>query len=122
METNNKLREALIKARSAICHFARLQCQSLSCENGNIQANCADVLCSYRGLCEAKTAINAALAEQVKNYEVGTAEEQEDRFRRYCNSHGTFCGDCQLYDNRRGECRFAWSQMPYEEGGGDADK
>ena len=57
-----KLREALIKARSAICQFARHQCQSLSWENSNIQANCGDVLCSWRGLCDAKTAINAALA------------------------------------------------------------
>jgi len=60
---------------------------------------------------------DAALAEPVKNCEVGTAKEQEDRFRRYCNSRGTFCGDCPLYNNRRGECRFAWAQMPYEEGG-----
>ena len=59
----------------------------------------------------------AALAAPPRNCDVGTAEEQEDRFRRYCNSRGTFCGDCPLYNNRRGECRFAWAQMPYKEGG-----
>ena len=61
------LREALIKARAAICHHARYQCQSLSWENSNVQANCGDVLCSWRGLCEAKTAINAALSAPPRN-------------------------------------------------------
>lgn len=64
---NAKLREALIKAKSAICHFARHQCQSLSWEDSNLQANCGDVLCSWRGLCRAKTTINAALSAPPRN-------------------------------------------------------
>ena len=48
----------------------RHQCRSLSWENSNIQANCGDMLCSWRGLCEAKTAINAALA--------ATSSQKED--------------------------------------------
>ena len=64
------MREALIKVRSAICHFARYQCQSLSWEKSNIQANCCDVLCSWRDLCDAKTAINAALSAPPRNCDI----------------------------------------------------
>lgn len=74
-----KMREALIQARAAICKKAKYQCQSLSWENCNIQANCGDILCSWRGLCEAKTAINAALAEPPRNCDVGTVEEQVEQ-------------------------------------------
>lgn len=130
MEINNntKLREALIKARSAICEFAKYQCDSLSWENSNIQANCGDVLCSKRGLCEAKTAINAALAAPPRNCEVGTAAEQ---YKRYCDFTGRYnpcayrgyvrCAeDCpvniKLTQEGHGEllCQLEWAQMPYE--------
>ena len=72
---------------------------------------------SYADTMEALDKARAALAEPPRNCDMGTAQEQEDGFRQYCNSRGTFCGDCPLYNNRRGECRFAWAQMPYEEGG-----
>lgn len=61
------MREAMIIAKKAICHHAEHICQSLSWENSNIQSNCADVLCAHRDLCEAKTAINAALAKPPRN-------------------------------------------------------
>ena len=90
MEANNSaaMREALIKARSAICQFARHQCQSLSWENSNIQANCGDVLCSWRGLCDAKTAINAALAAPPRNCDRFTsAEEAWDAYDEWVESY-----------------------------------
>ena len=93
---NNKMREALTKILNL---------------TNSLDEDCAVDPVEIRDLAK------AALAEPVRNCDVGTAEEQEDRFRRYCNSRGTFCGDCPLYNNRRGECRFAWAQMPYEEGG-----
>ena len=74
-------------------------------------------VCVNVPLCKAIHEARAALAAPPRNCDVGTPEEQEDRFRRYCNSRGTFCGDCPLYNNRRGECRFAWAQLPYTEGG-----
>lgn len=98
----NKLRDALRKARVFI------DCSPLKKVEDDFGCIDRDEICAE---------IDAILAEPIKNCEVGTAEEQEDRFRRYCNSRGTFCGDCPLYNNRRGECRFAWAQMPYEEGG-----
>ena len=110
------LREALIKARAAICHHARYQCQSLSWENSNVQANCGDVLCSWRGLCEAKTAINAALSAPPRNCDVGTAEEQVLRWREFCAyKNGGVCDGCPCLANDGVEACYArWEQMPYE--------
>ena len=62
-----KMREALVKAKKEICHHAKYVCQSLSWENSDIQSNCGDILCAHRDLCEAKTAINAALAAPPRN-------------------------------------------------------
>lgn len=79
MEANNAaMREALEKAKKAICHHAAHICQSLSWENSNLQSNCADVLCAHRELCEAKTAINAALAAPPRVCDVNTLESLSD--------------------------------------------
>ena len=72
------MREAMEKAKKAICHHAAHICQSLSWENSNIQSNCADVLCAHRELCEAKTAINAALAAPPRVCDVNTLESLSD--------------------------------------------
>lgn len=63
----------------------------------------------------------AALAEPVKNYEVGTAEEQEERFRNYCWNHSSRDKnmECQCPIDAEGKagCKLRWAQLPYEEGG-----
>lgn len=64
---NAAMREALVIAKKAICHHTEHICQSLSWENSTINANCADILCAHRDLCEAKTAIQKALAEPPRN-------------------------------------------------------
>jgi hypothetical protein len=53
-----------------------------------------------------------ALAEPVRNCDVGTAEEQEGRFLDFCDSHDS-CMKCPLIGT---VCEIRWSQMPYEEG------
>jgi len=65
--------------------------------------------------------VKSALAEPVKNCEVGTAEEQGKRFTEFCYKNRNMercCGDCPAF-NRGGfaECELVWAQMPYEEGG-----
>ena len=57
----------------------------------------------------------AALAEPVKNCEVGTVMEQKRRFSLHCLSLGNRCTVCPLFKER--DCKLAWAQMPYEEGG-----
>ena len=58
-----------------------------------------------------------AISTPPRNCDVGTPEEQEVRFTKFCR-----CKDCKMtcpfsddYDHYR--CEFAWEQMPYEEGG-----
>ena len=120
MEANNMaaMREALIKARKAICHKYKHICQSLSWENCDIQSNCADILCSHRELCEAKTAINAALHKPPRNCDVGTAEEQYKRWKSFCDKFNDDCTGCpcdELSLLSLGYCIVQWEQMPYDE-------
>lgn len=69
--------------------------------------------------------IDAALAESVKNCEVGTPTEQMERFNRFCVSHykgpdehGVIPSGCDCPCQGKDGCNaFVWSQMPYEEGG-----
>jgi hypothetical protein len=59
--------------------------------------------------------VKAALAEPPRNCDIGTAEEQAERFEAYCDSH-TNCAYCPLKGQ---QCVLAWSQMPYEKGDND---
>ena len=57
-----------------------------------------------------------ALAEPLKNCEVGTAEEQSVRFHDYCLTHSkrsVVCLDCPLCGKSE-MCEFAWADLPYE--------
>jgi len=77
-----------------------------------------DIAC---GLIKSKA--KKALSAPPRNCDVGTAEEQAERMRLYCNSHGEDesgcfrCEKCPFLSDER--CELAWAQMPYEaqEGG-----
>ena len=97
MQTNNRLREALTKILNL--------------------TNSLDEECAVDPV-EIRDIANAALAEPVRNYEVGTAEEQYNRHYEYCISQPT----CREYLRVATTCIcilcFAkWAQRPYEEGG-----
>lgn len=68
--------------------------------------------------CEITTAIKKcfdALSAPPRNCDVGTAEEQSERYEKFCNAHRSRekgCGGCPLCDIVC--CGFAWLQMPYE--------
>lgn len=73
---------------------------------GNTKAGALDVI--YEKAC-------AALAAPPRNCDVGTAEEQCDRFLRFCQSRG--CVNCEIGDGNRAKfpsCELVWAQMPYE--------
>jgi hypothetical protein len=58
----------------------------------------------------------SALAEPLKNCEVGTAEEQSMRFYDYCLTNSkdpVACLGCPLRDKSE-MCESVWEQMPYE--------
>jgi hypothetical protein len=63
--------------------------------------------------------VDAALAEPVRNCDVGTAEEQEQRFIALCNKQHDDCFMCPVQNNIKAQCdcKFVWSQMPYEKEG-----
>lgn len=59
--------------------------------------------------------VQAALAEPLRNCDVGTAEEQGMRFKKFCNDHQApwhGCTNCPVLMSEK--CAIAWSQMPYE--------
>jgi hypothetical protein len=66
--------------------------------------------------------IDAALAAPARNCDVGTAEEQTERFDKFCHANintQRCCGDCPAFRTTRDDCELVWAQLPYEakEGG-----
>ena len=73
----------------------------------------------------------AALSSTPRNCDVGTADEQERRWHSNCGSGIPNCKHCKVYEQARKsglvddknmirfDCRFIWSQMPYEEAKGE---
>lgn len=101
METNNKIRVALEQAKE----IART-IYSTS-ETGSPHEDLAEKIVELA---------HAALAEHVRNCDVGTAEEQNRRFLTFCDVHD--CGsNCPLFST---SCELAWAQAPYVEKEGGA--
>ena len=91
---------------------------------GLLEIVCIDCNSSYKVdgkcvKCPRMVAAEAALSARPRNCDVGTAEEQAERFHSFCESNKQ-CGDvyscecCQL--NSIEDCELAWAQMPYEGG------
>ena len=64
----------------------------------------------------------AALSAPPRNCDVGTAEEQSERFDKFCHANintQRCCGDCPAFRTTRDDCELVWAQLPYEakEGG-----
>jgi hypothetical protein len=120
MQTN-KLREALMQIYERV---------------NSLDENCAVDPVEIRDIAR------AALAESVRNYEVGTSDEQAERFKNFCRNHQFISSDsedgfppvyvcsnesCPLHDyyitHGEDNCELAWAQMPYveKEGGAEHD-
>ena len=97
---SNKLREALSDACYAMFNF--LKTHYGSC---------------YEEMANALDKAKAALAEPIRNCDVGTAEEQYARVRAFCKRHkvGLRCVDCPVNGMLPKNCALIWSQMPYDE-------
>ena len=102
MGTNNKLREALTRILNL---------------TNSLDENCAVDPVEIRDIAK------AALAEPIRNYEVGTAEEQAYRFHAFCMAHQSpiegMCDSlCPCHEHPdKCHCMTAWAQLPYTEGG-----
>ena len=105
MQTNNKLREALTKILNL---------------TNSLDEDCAVDPVEIRDIAK------DALAEPVKNCDVGTAEEQEKRFHDFCRARhlprmeeSRYCAyKCPLEGDTC--CELQWAQMPYVEKEGGA--
>lgn len=63
-----------------------------------------------------RTQIKQALAEPLKNWEVGTPEEQAKRFMSYCRSKvckRRVCHSCGYKTLFHHKCFPIWAQLPY---------
>ena len=59
-----------------------------------------------------------AYEEPLRNCDVGTAEEQAERFFKFCTPKR--CDECKSHeDDSFYGCVLRWCQMPYEEGGAE---
>ncbi len=97
---SSKAREALSDACYAMFNF--LKAQSGGCEE----------------MAKALDKAKSALAEPLRNCDIGTAEEQYERFKRLCYRF-TRCENCPIWRGSRwvvgSKCYAYWAQMPYEE-------
>lgn len=79
------------------------------------------------GAFDSSKRVAAALSEPARNCDVGTAEEQQERFREFCRRHEA-AGECGIGSTQakcpcwRGpknpDCALVWAQMLYEAEGG----
>ena len=69
--------------------------------------------------------VKSALVEPVRNCDVGSEQEQQDRFREFCRHYeskgecgiGRYEAACPAFQGGRNpDCSLWWSQMPYESG------
>ena len=127
-----EMREALEIAKKAICNHARANhtCDSLAWESSTIQANCGDILCGHRELCEAKTAIQKALSASPRD-----RIEEAKKPLRNCDIHTDFndaittlANERNWHDGKWDSERYcilaSWLLAPAEErkGGGDGSR
>lgn len=61
-----------------------------------------------------RSEIKAALAEPLRNCDVGTAEEQVERYMNFCHNFSKCIGCPCVGRMKYNHCEFAWLQMPYE--------
>ena len=103
-----KMREALVQVELFLSRVER---------HGHPTLNPGDRCDACEGTEELRALVCDALAEPPRNCDVGTAEEQDERFSGYCAKFiGGSCTFCPL--RKFQECGIGWAQMPYEEGGG----
>ena len=117
MTQYDQTREALKLCVSEMCKHCKAEALA---RTTLLMQPAPDVVC-VEG-CETLRIAKAALALPRLNCEVGTPEEQVERFNRFCGSHPRgedgFCRECpciECYNEK--QCLTTWAQMPYTEGG-----
>ena len=86
------------------------------CRDGKCDDHCSECL----GASDLADDVFDAIAVPPRNCDVGTAEEQGKRFKKFCSEHQApwhGCTDCPLLMPISEKCALLWAQMPYEEVG-----
>lgn len=115
MNSYEKMREALLEARRFVFQSSKMADRDLLIldDQGPRILQPQDTLAK----------MDAALALPPRQCDMGTAEEQDRRFKKFCNKHcrGSNvrypCLTCPLPVDK---CQLAWAQMPYKKGIRDA--
>lgn len=110
---SSKLKEALDKIGNISAFVAE------NCGNSDTAKYMNDII----------SIVQEIVAEPPRNCDVGTAEEQTERYRKFCSAHKYLASDftylCKGFGKGRcpfssshtkSQCEFAWAQMPYEKG------
>ena len=99
METNNKMREIMADLLYMAERYAKKTPATATVIFDPATKKEMRTICYYDVIAKAR----AALAEPVRNCEVGTAEEQEKRYAMFVKKHWTL-----------GKTALQWAQMPYK--------
>ena len=111
------MREALVQCELFLGNVSR---------HGHQTLNPGDKCTACNGVDELRGMVVRALSAPPRNCDVGTAEEQTERFKQLCRKYRrgpgprTNCKGCPVsIESQHVGCTFAWAQMPYEaqEGG-----
>ena len=74
-----------------------------------------------QSLCEAIREGKEALSAPARQCDVGTAEQQAERFAKYCDRFHR-CNGCPCCGKMKyNRCEYIWAQMPYKAEKGECD-
>lgn len=119
MEASNvkAMREALVAVKKSIDGIGA---SSLDCDPTILMASLTQVCARL------SARIERALSTPPRNCDVGTPEEQAERFGRHCDTFtrdSLHCENCPCCGKIKfGRCEFAWAQMPFTQTGGNVNK
>ena len=115
MQLNNMkvMRDALVQVELFLSRVER---------HGHPTLNPGDRCDACEGTEELRELVCTALSKQPRNCDVGTVDEQDERFEAFCKRYlreDAPCSEdcpCRFWGMLGGECSIKWAQMPYEEG------
>lgn len=111
MEGNQmKMREAMVKIRRELNDY----CNDCTLLDRMIE-DPPDYTCLRDSILEIERIVDSALSAPPRQCDVGTAEEQAQRFKKFCFDHQApwhGCTNCPVLMSEK--CAIAWAQMPYE--------
>lgn len=113
-----KMREAVVETEKRIDKVVSILTEIPdSCGYGGLLEDAADELCDLK-----EEFVKPVLAEPPRNCDIGSLEEQEERYVNFCHNYPK-CTGCPCVGRvKYNKCEFVWLQMPYVEAKGEGEK